>query len=52
MEYVDIDSIFFEAYPSLHDSQPKHYFDSKEFNEMYVKLNDTEKNLNVLKLNV
>ena len=52
MEDVDIDSNFFEAYPSLHDSQPKHYYDSKEFNEMYVKFSDTKKNLNVLNLNV
>ena len=52
MEDVGIDSNFFEACPSLHDSQPKYYYDSIEFNEMYVKLNDTKKNLNVLNFNV
>ena len=52
MEDVDIDSNFFETYPSLQDSQPKNYYDSKEFNEMYVKFSDTKKNLNVLNLNV
>ena len=52
MEDVDIDSNFFEAYPSLHSNQPKHCYDSNEFNEMYVKLNDAKKSLNVLNLNV
>ena len=52
MEDVDIDSNFFEAYPSPHDSQPKHYYDSKEFNEMYVKFSDKKNNLSVLNLNV
>ena len=51
MEDIDIDSYFFEAYPSLHDTQPKHYYDSKEFNEMYVKFSDTKNNLKFLNLN-
>ena len=51
MEVVDIDSNCFEAYPSLHESQPKHYYDSKEFNEMYVKFSDTKNNLKFLNLN-
>ena len=52
MEDVDIGSNFFEAYPSLHDSQPKHYYNSNEFNEMYVKFSDMKNNLNVINLNV
>ena len=49
---VDVDSNFFEAYSSLHDSQPKHYYDSKKFNEMYVKFSDTKINIGVLNFNV
>ena len=52
MEDVDIDSNFFEVYPSIRDSQSIHCYDSKEFNEMYVEFGDTKNNLNVLNLNV
>ena len=52
VEDIDVDSDFYDTYPSIHNDQSKQYYDANEFNALIHDCDDPSSTLKVLNLNI